>query len=393
MNQELINIILIIGIAYISLQLFDQCSISEAFQNQNCNTEEFMKRWSTYIKSINNNRFLPIDSNLTNMIFQIRQSGCIDSIIAEIEKVKKGTGQYIKFIIENTQFGYTPQGFEDVDEIGSFLSKWNTYLYSLITNDSLNPFTDNVFASLISEIRGLANKDKLFEALNAQYIKKTPGKPDIALGDVIRTIIDKTTIGVTGQVPQVVAQQAAEENVAVLTPQSQYALQQGRDSQSVETQISQQPMVLDAGTLTQINQTGQVPQMPQQARQLGLEPENPVYSNVPNTQIYQTPQQVYQTPQLTTQRGDAQTQVPQRGTLPTLSGAQMFQNTENTFTIPEAEVGIVGASNIIIENGYYTEKSIKRDFDLQYLKPLLTEQYKEKPFGVIEGGLYEQANF
>ena len=71
----------------------------------------------------------------------------------------------------------------------------------------------------------------------------------------------------------------------------------------------------------------------------------------------------------------------------------MFQNTENTFTIPEAEVGIVGASNIIIENGYYTEKSIKRDFDLQYLKPLLTEQYKEKPFGVIEGGLYEQANF
>jgi len=333
MNQELINIILIIGIAYVALQLF-----------------------------------------------------------AEIEKVKKGTGEYIKFIIDNTQFGYTPQGFENVDEVeirranfhkemqgisevASFLSKWNTYLSSLTTNDSLNPFTDNIFASMITEIRGIPNKDKLYETLNSQFIKKTPGKPDIALGDVMRTIIDKTTIGVTGQVPQVVAQQAAEENVSVLTPQSQYALQQGRDSQSVETQISQQPMILDAGTLTQINQTGQVPQMPQQARQLGLQPENPVYSNVPNTQVYQTPQ-------LTTERGNDQTQ------------AQMFQNTEtNTFTIPEAEIGIVGASNLVIENGYYTEKSLKRDFDLQYLKPILTEQYKEKPFGVIDGGLFAQANF
>lgn len=356
MNQKFINIILIIGIAYVALQLFNE---TEGFQD--CNTEEFMKRWNTYIKSINSNTFLPIDSNLNNMIFQIRQSGCIDSIIAEIEKVKKGTGEYIKFIIDNTQFGYTPQGFENVDD--SFLSKWNTYLSSLTTNDSLNPFTDNIFASMITEIRGIPNKDKLYETLNSQFIKKTPGKPDIALGDVMRTIIDKTTIGVTGQVPQIVAQQAAEENVSVLTPQSQYALLQGRDSQSVESQISKQPMILDASTLTQINQTGQVPQMPQ----LGLQPENPVYSNVPN---------IYQTPQLTTQRGDAQTQ------------AQMFQNTE---TFPEAE--ILDASNLVIENGYYTDKSLKRDFDLQYLRPILTEQFKEKPFGVIDGGLFAQANF
>jgi hypothetical protein len=364
MNKELINIILIIGIAYLALQLFDQCSTSEAFQNQACDTTAFMNRWSTYIKSINDNRFLPIDSNLSNMIYQIRQSGCIDSIVSEIEKVKKGTGEYIKFIVENTQFGYTPQGFEDVST--DFLSKWNTYLTSIINNDTLNPFTDNVFASMITEIRGLNNKEQLYETLNTNFVKKTTGKPDILLGDVIRMIVEKTTIGVPGQQAQVIGQQAAQVNESVLAPQAQYNLQQGRETPAMEAQISQQPMVLDAGTLTQINQTGQVPQMPQQARQLGLQSQPASDSST----------QVYQTPELITQRGNDETQV------------QMFQNSEAS-----VEVGVVGASNLVIENGYYTEKDLKRDFNLQYLKPILTEQFKEKPYGVIEGGLFEQANF
>lgn len=356
MSQELINIILIVGIAYLALQLLN--NEVELFQDQDqvqkvCNTEAFMKRWNTYIKSINTSRYLPIDSNLNNMIYQIRQSGCVDTIIADIEKVKKGTGEYIKFIIENTQFGYTPQGFEDVDEVTSFLNKWNTYLSSLINNDSLNPFTDNVFASMITEIRSISNKNKLYQTLNTQYIKKTPGKDDIFLGDVINTIIQKTTIGVSGQTPQVVSQQAAEDNVAILTPESQYQLQQGQDSQSIETQISQQPMVLDAGALTQISDM-QMPQM----------------NEMQQINEMQMPQTVVQTPELTTQRGQM----------------QLFQNTErNAFNI--------GASNLIVENGYYTDDSLKRDFNLQTVKPILTEQYKDKPFGIIEGGHFSEANF